>query len=185
MQTNKKMKAVKRIALSSLMIMFIMGLSTQITSAQRIAYVDIQYILDKMPEYTEAQTKIDVISKKWQGEIETMYTEIEKMYRDYQTEQVFLTEEMKRKKEEEILNKEKAVKVFQKSKFGYEGELFKKRQELVKPIQDKVYDVISKYAVDRRYDIILDKSSGMTLLYTNPSYDKSDDIIRALGLTGQ
>ena len=156
---------------------------TQYTYAQRYAYVDVEYILNNIPEYEEAQKKLDGISEQWQKEIEEEYKKIDQLYKSYQAEQVLLTEDMKRKKENEILAKEREVKDMQKRKFGYDGELFKKRQELIKPIQDKAYKAIEEMAKLKRYDLIFDKSSGSVILYSNPIYDKSNDILKSLGYT--
>jgi outer membrane protein len=160
------------------------ALSASSAFAQKYAYVDSKYILENMPEYTKAQTQLDALSASWQKEVERMYKEIDDMYKSYQNEQVLLTDEMKKKREEEITNKEKVVKDYQKSKFGYEGELFKKREELVKPIQDRVYEAIQKMAQAKGYDFVFDKSvSGSPILYSNPALDKSNDILRDLGIT--
>lgn len=150
-------------------------------SAQKYAYVDTQYILDNISEYKAAQQQLDQLSISWQKEIETRYAAIDKLYKDYQAEQILLTEDMKRKRELEITNKEKEVKEFQKQKFGYEGELFKKKQELVKPIQDKIYNAVKKIATDQSYAVIFDKTSDLIMLYANPKYDKSDDVLSAMG----
>jgi outer membrane protein len=149
--------------------------------AQKFAYVDSEYILSQMPEYKSAQDQLDAASAQWQKEIEAKYAEIDKLYRTFQAEQVLLSEEMKRKREEEIIQREKEAKEFQKSKFGVDGELFKKRQELVKPIQDKVYNAIKELATAQQYAIIFDKSSDFTMLYANPKYDKSDEVLKAMG----
>jgi outer membrane protein len=149
--------------------------------AQKYCYVDTQYILDNITEYKAAQQQLDQLSVNWQKEIETKYAFIDKLYKDFQAEQILLTDEMKRKRENEIVQKEKEVKEFQKQKFGYEGELFKKKQELVKPIQDKIYNAIKKMATDQSYAVVFDKSSDLIMLYANPKYDKSDDILNALG----
>ena len=153
------------------------------SSAQKFAYVDSEYILGNITEYNEAQTKLDDISKGWQKEIETKYKEIDQMYKNYQQEQVLLTEEMKQNRQKEIEDKEKAAKELQKKYFGFEGDLFKKRQELVKPIQDKVYDAIAKVATTKAYDFVFDKSSGAVMLYTNAKFDISDDVVKQLGYT--
>ena len=149
--------------------------------AQKYAYVNSQYILDNIPEYKSAMQQLDQISVNWQKDIEAKYAVIDKLYKDYQAEQILLTEDMKRKREAEITAKEKEVKELQKSKFGYEGDLFKKKQELVKPIQDKIYNAVKKMAVDQSYAVIFDKSSDLTMLYTNPKYDKSDEILNTMG----
>ncbi len=149
--------------------------------AQKYCYVDTEYILDNITEYKAAQQQLDQLSVNWQKDIETRYAFIDKLYKDFQAEQILLTEEMKRKRENEIIQKEKEVKDFQKQKFGFEGELFKKKQELVKPIQDKIYNAIKKMATDQSYAVVFDKSSDLIMLYANPKYDKSDDILNALG----
>ena len=149
--------------------------------AQKYCYVDTEYILENITEYKAAQQQLDQLSVNWQKEIEAKYAFIDKLYKDFQAEQILLTDEMKRKRETEIVNKEKEVKEFQKQKFGYEGELFKKKQELVKPIQDKIYNAIKKMATDQSYAVVFDKSSDLIMLYSNPKYDKSDDILNALG----
>ncbi|MFM7053709.1 MAG: OmpH family outer membrane protein [Bacteroidota bacterium] len=149
--------------------------------AQKWCYVDTQYILDNIPEYKSAQQQLDQLSVSWQKEVETKYAFIDKLYKDFQAEQILLTDEMKRKRENEIIAKEKEAKEFQKSKFGYEGELFKKKQELVKPIQDKIYNAIKKMATEQSYAAIFDKSSDLIMLYANPKFDKSDDILNAMG----
>jgi len=150
--------------------------------AQRYAIVDTRYILDKIPEYTEAQKKLDAISLQWQKEIEQKQQVLDRMYRDYEAEQVMLSEELKKKREDELYNREKEVRELQRTRFGFEGELFKKRQELVKPIQDKVFNAIQKLAVERSYDFILDKSEGITIIFADPKLDKSEDVLKALGV---
>jgi outer membrane protein len=152
-------------------------------SAQRFAYVDSDYILSNIPEYSEAQKQLDEISKNWQKEIENKFKEIDQLYKNYQQEQVLYTEEMKKQKQKEIEDKEKAAKELQKKRFGYEGDLFQKRQELVKPIQDKMYEAIQKVATTKGFDVIFDKSSSTTLLYSNNKLDVSDDVIKQLGYT--
>ena len=150
-------------------------------SAQKYAYVDSDYILSNIPEYKSAQQQIDNLSVQWQKEIEVKYGEIDKLYKAFQAEQILLTDDMKKKRETEIIAKEKEVKELQKSKFGVDGELFKKRQDLVKPIQDKVYNAIKALAEKSTYAVVFDKASGTTMLYTNPKYDKSDLILSNLG----
>jgi outer membrane protein len=152
-----------------------------LVSAQKYCFVDTQYILDNISEYKAAQQQLDQLSVNWQKEIEAKYAQIDKLYKDFQAEQILLTDEMKRKRENEIITKEKEVKDFQKQKFGYEGELFRKKQELVKPIQDKIYNAIKKMATDQSYAVVFDKSSDLIMLFANPKYDKSDYILLQLG----
>ena len=149
--------------------------------AQKYAYVNTQYILENIPDYKTAQQQLDNLSITWQKEIEDKYAIIDKLYKAYQAEQVLLTEEMKKRRQEEIGQKEKDVKDLQKQRFGFEGDLFKKKQEFVKPIQDKIYNAIKKLASDQGYAVIFDKSGDLIMLYTNPKYDKSDEILLALG----
>jgi len=151
-------------------------------NAQRYAVIDSKYILEKLPEYKESQTKLDQFSAQWQQEIEKKQADLDKMYKDYDAEQVMLSDELKKKREDELFNREKEVRDLQKKRFGFEGDLFKKRQELIKPIQDKVYSAIQKLAVDKSYDFILDKSEGITVIFADPKLDRSDDVLKFLGV---
>ncbi len=152
-------------------------------NAQRYCIVDIEYVLSKMQPYKDAQTQLDKIADGWQKDVEARMKEVDDAYRKFQAEQVLLTEQMKQQRIKDIEAKEKAVKDFQKEKFGPGGDLFKKRQELVKPIQDKVYDEMKKYAEAKGYDVIFDKSSGPSMLYHSEKLNKSDDILAALGIS--
>ena len=169
--------------MKKLLVLFalVVGMLPAGSFAQKYCYVDTEYILENITEYKAAQQQLDQLSINWQKEIETKYAFIDKLYKDFQAEQILLTDEMKRKRENEIVQKEKEVKDFQKQKFGFEGELFKKKQELVKPIQDKIFNAIKKMATDQSYAVVFDKSSDLIMLYANPKYDKSDDILNALG----
>ena len=128
----------------------IIFLATGLGLAQKYAFVDTEYILDRIPSYKAAQDQLDKMAQDWQEEIETMYEDIEKMYKDFQAEKVLLTEEMKTKKEEEIITREKEVKDLQQKYFGSDGSLFDKRQELIKPIQDEVYRAVKEIAIRRK-----------------------------------
>jgi outer membrane protein len=150
--------------------------------AQRYAVIDSKYILGKIPEYKTAQEQLDQLSAQWQQEIERKQTEVDRLYREYDVEQVMLSDELKKKREDEIFNKEKEVRDLQKKRFGFEGDLFKKRQELIKPIQDRVYTAIQKLAVERSYDFILDKSEGITVIFADPKLDRSEDVLKAMGV---
>jgi outer membrane protein len=150
--------------------------------AQRYAIVDTKFILDKMPDYQDAQKKLDQTSVQWQKEIDDKQAVLDKMYKDYEAEQVMLSDDLKKKREDELFNKEKEVRDLQRRRFGFEGDLFKKRQELIKPIQDKVYNAIQKIAVNRMYDFILDKSEGITVIFADPKLDKSEDVLKELGI---
>ena len=151
--------------------------------AQKYCYVDTEYILDNITEYKAAQQQLDQLSVNWQKEIEAKLQEVDRMYKAYQAEQVMLSEEMKKKREDEIIKKEKEAKDLQKKRFGFEGDLFKKRQELVKPVQDKVYNAVQKLAASKGYDVVFDKSADLSVFYNDPKLDKSDDILRELGVT--
>ena len=152
-----------------------------LATAQKYAFVDTEYILNNIPSYKAAQEQLDKTSEEWQKEVESQYAEIEQMYKDYQAEKVLLTDDMRRKREDEIINKEKTVKDLQKKYFGQDGALFKKRQELVKPIQDDIYEAVKDIATENGYAVIFDSSSGPTMLYFNPRYDVSDEVLQKLG----
>jgi len=151
--------------------------------AQKYAFVDTDYILDNIPEYADAQTVLDELSVQWQKEIEAKFAEIDKMYKSFQNEAVLLPEDMKKKREDDIIKKEKDAKDLQKKRFGKDGDLFKKRQELVKPIQDKVYTAIEDIANDDNYAVVFDKANNSTLIYTNPKHDISEQVLDNLGYT--
>jgi outer membrane protein len=163
------------------LLLCLMGMAAGL-QAQRYAVVDTKYILDKMPEYKDAQKKLDDFSVQWQKEIDDKSAALDKMYKDFESEQVMLSDALKKKREDEIFVREKEVRDLQRKRFGFEGDLFKKRQELVKPIQDKVYNAIQKIAVARHYDLILDKSGGITVIFADPSLDRSEDVLKDLGV---
>ena len=175
------MKIEKKLILALILLMGLQGF----VSAQKFAYVDTELILSQMSEYKAAQQELDRLSAQWQKEIEVKYSEIEKLKTAYQAEQIILTDEMKKKRESEIAQREKEAKDLQKEKFGVGGELFKKRQELIKPIQDKVYSAIKTIAERKNYVIVFDKASDMTLLYTNPKYDISEDVLDLVNTGGK
>ena len=150
--------------------------------AQRYAIIDTKYILDKMPDYRSAQKQLDDFAANWQKEIDNQQTDLDKMYRDFEAEQVMLSDELKKKREDQLFMKEKNVRDLQRKRFGFEGDLFKKRQELIKPVQDKVYNAVQKLAVQRGYDFILDKSEGITVIFADPKLEKSDDVLKELGI---
>jgi outer membrane protein len=168
---------MKKIILSLFAVLAISSVSL----AQKTGYVDTEYILSNIPEYKAAQAEMDKISVDWQKEIEAKYSEIDKLYKIYQAESVLLTDDMRKKRENEIINKEKEVKELQKQRFGVDGELFSKRMELVKPIQDKVYNAVKQVAERSGLAFIFDKAGQVSLLYTNSKYDKSEDVLNFLG----
>jgi len=164
---------------------FILALSlafVAMSNAQRYAVIDSKYILEKLPDYKTSQTKLDLTSVQWQLEIEKKQTELDKMYKDYDAEQVMLSNELRKKREDELFNREKEVRDLQKKRFGFEGDLFKMRQQLIKPIQDRVYVAIQKLAIERSYDFILDKSEGITVIFADPKLDKSDEVLKFLSV---
>ncbi len=165
----------------TLLILIITLLISVGSFAQKFAYVDTDYILSNIPEFSQAQDKLDEISGQWQTEIESIYAEVDKMYRDYQSQEVLLTDEMKTKREAAIIAREKSAKDLQKKRFGPEGDLYAKRQELIKPIQDKVYDAIQQLAANSKYAVIFDSSSDLIMLYSNPNLDKSDKVLGNMG----
>jgi outer membrane protein len=150
-------------------------------SAQKIALVDMDYIMKNIPTFESANEQLNQISKKWQSEVEIQLKEVQTMYKNYQTEQVFLSDDMKVKREEEIISKEKAAQELKRSYFGAEGELFKKRESLMKPIQDEVYAAIQEVCKEKEIGIVFDKSSSMNMIYSSPKLDISDEILKKLG----
>ncbi|MFN8265756.1 MAG: OmpH family outer membrane protein [Chitinophagaceae bacterium] len=157
-------------------------LFTTALNAQRYAIIDTKYILSKIPEYKDANSKLEEIADAWQKEIDQIQADLDKMYRVLDAERAMLTPELLKKREDEIFNKEKQVRDLQRRRFGYEGDYFRKKQELVKPIQDRVFNAVQKLATERMYDFILDKSEGITVIFADPKLDKSDDVLKILGV---
>ena len=172
------MKKMKKIILIMILSASVLSFNTY---AQKFAYIDTDYILNKIPDFKQAQDKLDNISTQWQKEIEQKYSEIDKMYRSYQQEKVLLTEKMQRNREDLILEKEKEAKNMQQKYFGPEGDLYSKRQELIRPIQDKIYDAVQQLASNNKYQIVFDSSSDLIMLYSNPNLDKSDKVLELMG----
>ena len=166
-------------------ILFIfMVLTAPSLIAQRYAYVDSKYILENMDEYKEAQIELDAMSKRWQETVEAKMVELGRMRRGFEAEKILLTDDMKSAKEVEIKAKESEIRDYQRSKFGVKGELFKKRQELIQPLQDEIFNAIKELAKDRSYAVVFDKGSSSNILYSDPKYDKSDQILKKLGYSG-
>ncbi|MCQ2252249.1 MAG: OmpH family outer membrane protein [Bacteroidales bacterium] len=165
---------MKRLILTAALAMFMGG-----AFAQKFAHVDTEYILGKIPAYQQAQTKLDNYSKQWQGEVEAKFKELDDMYKKYQSEVDILPEATKTKRENEIIAKEKEAKELQKKYFGNDGELSKKRQELIKPIQDNVYNALKSVATEGGYDYIFDKVSG-DIIYASEKYDESDVVLKKI-----
>jgi len=152
-----------------------------IAFSQKFAMVDMEYIMKNIPAYESANEQLNQVSKKWQSEVETQMQEVQKMYKNYQTELVFLSDEMKVKREEEIVAKEKAAQDLKRNYFGPEGELFKKRQSLMKPIQDEIYAAIQEISKEKDLSLVFDKSSAMSVIFASPALDISDLILGKLG----
>lgn len=149
--------------------------------AQKYAYVDTKYIMNNIPTYETAKQQIDELSQQWKKEIEKLKEEIDKMYKDFQSEKVFLTDELKRKRENEIVQKEKEMRKLQQKYFGKDGLLFSKRKELLKPIQDDIFNAVKEIAQEGNYAVIFDTANSNNMLYSDPKYDKSDKVLRKLG----
>ena len=162
--------------------LMVLGTAVAASAQQRYAVIDTKYILERIPAYKEADAKLKLIGEQWQKEIDDLQVQLDKMYKNYESEQFMLTEALKKKREDELFEKEKQVRDLQKKRFGYEGDLFKERQRLIKPVQDKVYDAIQKIATSRSYDFVLDKSEGITIIFADPKLDKSDDVLKELGI---
>lgn len=150
--------------------------------AQRLAFVDSDYILKHMPEYASAQRQLEALSAQWQKEVDQRYQEIDRLYKAYQADEVLMTPDMKKRRQAEIDDKEKTAKDFQRQKFGPDGELTQKSNAAIKPIQDKMTKAIQAIAESEDIDMIFDKNSEVMMLFANPRYDKSADVITKLGL---
>ncbi len=150
-------------------------------AAQKIAYVDMAYILKNLAQYESANDQLSMMSRRWQKEIETVSEEARVMTANYQTEQIFLSDELRQKREDEILQKEKEALELKHKYFGQDGELFKKRESLIKPIQDEIYTAIQEIAQEKRYDIVKDRSSEPSLVYMSNKLDISDQVLQKLG----
>lgn len=160
--------------------LFLLG-GTQTTQAQKIAFVDMQYILKNLPQYETANEQLSMVSKRWQREVDALNEEARVLQSNYQTEQIFLSEEMKQKREAEILAKEKEALEAKRRYFGKDGELFKKREALLKPIQDEIYSVIQDIAQEKHYDFVKDRSADPSLIYMSSKMDISDQVLQRLG----
>ena len=168
---------MKKLMISALVLTLFAGSAM----AQKFAFVDSDYVLQNIPSYNAAQNELDKASETYEAEIAVAYEEIEQMYKTYQSERVLLTDEMKTKRQDDIISREHAVKDLQAKYFGPEGDLAKKRQELVKPIQDAIYKAVKELSAEGSYAIIFDTASGASILYSNPRYDLSDEVLKKLG----
>jgi len=174
---SKNHNPMKKLMISALFLALFAGGAL----AQKFAFVDTEYIMQNIPSYSAAQNELNKASETWEDEVAAKYEEIETMYKTYQSERVLLTEEMKQKRQQDIMDKENAVKDLQAKYFGPDGDLSKKREELVKPIQDAVYKAVKELSAEGSYAIIFDTSSGASILYSNPRYDLSDEVLKKLG----
>jgi outer membrane protein len=174
---SKNHNPMKKLMISALILALFAGSAL----AQKFAFVDTEYILQNIPSYSAAQNELNKASETWEDEVAAKYEEIETMYKTYQSERVLLTEEMKQKRQQEIMDKENEVKDLQAKYFGPDGDLSKKREELVKPIQDAIYKAVKELSAEGSYAIIFDTSSGASILYSNPRYDLSDEVLKKLG----
>ncbi len=161
---------------------FLFSLSSLSAQQQRYGFVDTSYILDHVPDYKSAQDQLNEYSAKWQSEIESVYLEIKNLHAKLRKDQVFLSPELRSKKEKEILAKEALAQKLQNKYFGQDGDLYKKRQDLVRPIQDDIYDAIKEIAKAGNYGMIIDKANGPTIIYSNNKFDLSDKVLYKLGI---
>ncbi len=176
---------IKQIAMKKILFFLVMLTAGQMVSAQKYVFVDSEYILKNIPAYEAANEQLSQLSAGWQKEVEAMFKEVSALYDSYQTENVFLSNEMKKKKENEIIEKEKKAKAIQNKYFGQEGELFKKREALIQPIQDDIYNAILEIAGEKSYAAVFDKASGIGVMYSDPKYDISDVVLERLGIKKQ
>ena len=171
------MKRISYIVLMS----FVLCFGTAFAKDQSIAYIDMAYILKNLPQYEQANEQLTMLSKRWQKEIDAAQQEARVMTTNYQTEQIFLSEAMRREREQEIVKKEQEVLELKRKYFGQEGELYKKREALIKPIQDEIYNAIQDIANEKRLDVVKDRSADPALIYMSSKLDISDQVLRKLG----
>ena len=167
---------MKRFTLLTVAILF-----ATFAFSQKYAYVDTEYILNNIPVYESAKTQLEDLTKEWKKEIDAKKASIDQMYQNYQSERILLTEELRAKREDEIMKKEQELKQLQQKYFGESGMLYKKREELIKPIQDDIYNAIKEIATEGNYAVIFDTANNLNMLYTDPRHDKSDEVLRKLG----
>ncbi len=167
---------MKRVFLFTVVLFF-----ATFSFGQKYAYVDTEYILNNIPVYESAKTQLEDLTKEWKKEIDAKKTSIDQMYQNYQSERILLTEELRAKREDEIMKKEQELKQLQQKYFGESGMLYKKREELIKPIQDDIYNAIKEIATEGNYAVIFDTANNLNMLYTDPRHDKSDEVLRKLG----
>jgi outer membrane protein len=154
-------------------------------SAQRFGYIDSGFILQKMPAYANAQAEVEKLSQTWQKEIEGMRAELEKLQKSYQAEEILLTPDMKVKRQEELNRKDAEIREYQRKMFGFEGSLFKRRQELIRPVQDQLFEAVEKVVRQRGLNFMFDKSADVVMLYTDPRHDYTEFVLEELGLASK
>lgn len=172
---------MKRSILIAILFLGGMILSPIVAQKFSIAYIDVQYILKNIPQYETANEQLTMISKRWQKEIDTAQQELQILVSNYQTEQIFLSPDMKQKREDEILEKEQYLLELKRKYFGQEGEWYKKRESLLKPIQDEIYAAIQDIASEKQYDVVKDRSADPSLIYMSGKLDISDQVLEKLG----
>jgi outer membrane protein len=173
------MKTLKSLLLTAAIVCCSVVGNAQI-GGQKFAYVDSDYMLNNIPEYADAQEELNTLSTKWQNEVKALYDKVSEMYKKYQTEMVLLSEDQKRAREQEIVNKEQEAKNLQMQYFGSEGQLYQKRTELVQPIQEKIYTALNELAQTKGYTFVFDMASGTSILYASDKVDISDDVLDQL-----
>lgn len=154
-------------------------------TAQKLGYVDSDLILKKMPEYKSAQKQLDDLAARWQSQADSMQAEVDRLYKEYRAEAVLLTPDQKRSKEDNIVTRENLLFQFRETKFGQAGDLFKKREELIKPVQDKVFEAVEKVAKNEGLSFIFDKAGGVMMLYADQKYDKTFEVMELLGIPNE
>ncbi len=164
-----------------LMITAVFLIAATAGKAQKFAYIDSEFIMENIPEYADAKKEVDELSMQWQKEIEAKFSEIDQLYKKFTAEAVLLPDDIKAKREQEIVAKEKAAKDLQKQRFGTDGDLFKKREELIKPIQEKIAAALESLAATENYAVIFDKAGSVSMMYTNPRYDISEEVLDKMG----
>ena len=167
--------------MKKILIMLLVALGAQVANAQKFALVDMEYILKNIPAYERANEQLNQVSKKWQAEVDALQTEAQTMYKNYQNEAVFLSEEQKTKQEEAIVAKEKEAAELKKKYFGPDGELFKKRESLMTPIQDEIYNAVKDISEQKGYSLILDRASDAGIIFASPKIDISNEVLTKLG----
>lgn len=165
----------------SVISMLLILLVSTAASAQKYALIDMEYILQHIPAYERVNEELNELSQKWQSEVETVTQETERLYKEYQVQFAKLTDEQKTKKEEEIIAKEKGISELRRRYFGPEGELMKKREALVKPIQDKIYDAVKEIAELNAYSVVIDRATATSIIFASPRIDISNEVLSKLG----